>query len=55
MDALDSQYYEEHHDLGRCCFVRFQREVLILILYLTVACEHIESFSYALQESVQGL
>lgn len=29
MDALDSQYYEEHHELGRCCFVRFQREVSI--------------------------
>jgi hypothetical protein len=29
VDALDAQYYEEHHDNGRCCFVRFQREVII--------------------------
>lgn len=26
VDALDSQYYKEHNDLGSCPFVRFQRE-----------------------------
>jgi hypothetical protein len=55
VDALDSQYYKEHHDLGRCYFVRFQREVFIQVRYLIAACENIESFSYALQGSVQGL
>lgn len=37
MDALDAQYYAEHHDLGRCRFVKFQREVRFETRFPTVA------------------
>ena len=33
VDALDSQFYKEHHDLGRCLMAQFKDQVHIPMCY----------------------